>query len=46
MTELLRTHLLAERAVGVRADGSLGLRTNRDSQLTSRALRSSSGPTS
>jgi hypothetical protein len=46
MAELLRTHLLGERAAGVRADGSLGLRANRDPELTSRALRSSSGPTS
>ena len=33
MAELLRTHLLGERAAGVRADGSLGLRANRDPEL-------------
>ena len=33
MAELLRTHLLGERTAGVRADGSLGLRANRDPEL-------------
>ncbi len=33
MAELLRTHLLGERAAGVRADRSLGLRANRDPEL-------------
>jgi len=33
MAELLRTHLLGERAAGVRADASLGLRANRDPEL-------------
>ena len=33
MAELLRTHLLGKRAAGVRADGSLGLRANRDPEL-------------
>ena len=33
MAELLRPHLLGERAAGVRADGSLGLRANRDPEL-------------
>jgi hypothetical protein len=33
MAELLRAHLLGERAAGVRADGSLGLRANRDPEL-------------
>ena len=33
MADLLRTHLLGERAAGVQADGSLGLRANRDPEL-------------
>jgi hypothetical protein len=33
MAELFRTHLLGERAAGARADGSLGLRANRDPEL-------------
>src|SRR3990172_12857617 len=33
MAELLRTHLLGERAAGVRADGSLGLRASRDPEV-------------
>ena len=33
MAELLRRRLLGERAAGVRADGSLGLRANRDPEL-------------